>query len=135
MTAKYPSTRRRIPATSLTLSLILAFAAQPAAAEDANADTAQTPAPADTAAQVEGGSYGGDIVVTARRRAETAQVKRTVGELEKTPSPAVGVVLNAFAPGSSHPHMAYRHMAEKYGYGYGKPGAKKARPAKVPAKA
>jgi Outer membrane receptor proteins, mostly Fe transport len=73
MTAKYPSTRRRIPATSLTLSLILAFAAQPAAAEDANADTAQSSAHADTAAQVEGGSYGGDIVVTARRRAETAQ--------------------------------------------------------------
>ncbi|SKB51059.1 TonB-dependent receptor [Sphingopyxis flava] len=73
MTAKYPSTRRRIPATSLTLSLILAFAAQPAAAEDAGADTAPTSAHAGTAPQVEGGSYGGDIVVTARRRAETAQ--------------------------------------------------------------
>lgn len=71
MTAKYPSTRRRIPATSLTLSLILAFAAQPAAADEANADTAATTA--DAAEQVEGGSYGGDIVVTARRRAETAQ--------------------------------------------------------------
>ncbi len=74
------------------------------------------------------------ILVAREGRAETAQVKRTVGELEKTPSPAIGLVLNAFAPGSSHPHMAYRHMAEKYGYGYGKPAAKKARPAKVRAK-
>ena len=52
-------------------------------------------------------------------KAETAQVQRVIGELEKTLSPAIGVVLNAFAPGATHPQMAYRHMAEKYGYGYG----------------
>ena len=71
------------------------------------------------------------ILIAREGKAETAQVKRVVGELEKTPAPAIGVVLNAFAPGSSHPHMAYRHMAEKYGYGYGKPKGKKAKPAKV----
>ncbi|MGV1683781.1 TonB-dependent receptor [Sphingopyxis sp. NJF-3] len=71
MTAKYPSARRRITAASLTLPLILAFAVQSAVAAETNADTAAT---TDAAAeQVEGGSYGGDIVVTARRRAETAQ--------------------------------------------------------------
>ncbi|PAL23278.1 TonB-dependent receptor [Sphingopyxis sp. GW247-27LB] len=71
MTAKYPSARRRITAASLTLPLILAFAAQSAAADETSADTAATTA--DAPEQVEGGSYGGDIVVTARRRAETAQ--------------------------------------------------------------
>ena len=71
MTAKYPSARRRITAASLTLPLILAFAVQSAVAAETNADTAAT---TDAAAErVEGGSYGGDIVVTARRRAETAQ--------------------------------------------------------------
>ncbi len=65
------------------------------------------------------------ILIAREGKAETAQVKRVVGELEKTPSPAIGVVLNAFSPGSSHPHMAYRHMAEKYGYGYGNKPVKK----------
>jgi capsular exopolysaccharide synthesis family protein len=52
-------------------------------------------------------------------KAQTAQVQRVIADLEKTASPAGGVVLNAFAPGATHPHMAYRHLAEKYGYGYG----------------
>ncbi|MGV3730505.1 MAG: TonB-dependent receptor [Sphingopyxis sp.] len=65
MTAKYPSARRRVPASLLTLSLLLAT---PAAAE-----TTGDPAADNNAPQVEGGSYGGDIVVTARRRSETAQ--------------------------------------------------------------
>src|SRR3546814_7401868 len=64
MTAKYPSVRRRVPASLFTLSLALAIAADPASASE-TADRA--------AAQVEGGSYGGEIVVTARRRQETAQ--------------------------------------------------------------
>ncbi|QCB53902.1 TonB-dependent receptor [Sphingopyxis sp. PAMC25046] len=68
MTAKYPSVRRRVPASLFTLSLALAIAADPAAAADADAA-----ALADEAAQVEGGSYGGEIIVTARRRQETAQ--------------------------------------------------------------
>jgi iron complex outermembrane receptor protein len=73
MTAKYPSARRRIPATFLTLSLLLACAAQPAAADEAADKTTETATAADAAEQAQGGSYGGDIIVTARRRAETAQ--------------------------------------------------------------
>lgn len=64
MTAKYPFARRRVPASFLTLSLLLAT---PAVAETSDDSAANN-----TAAQVEGGSYGGDIVVTARRRSETA---------------------------------------------------------------
>ena len=74
MTAKYPSVRRRVQAGSLTLSILLALAASPAAAgETTAADDGAATAEGDTAAQVEGGSYGGEIVVTARRRQETAQ--------------------------------------------------------------
>ncbi|WP_332819886.1 TonB-dependent receptor [Sphingopyxis sp.] len=78
MTAKYPSVRRRVQTSSLTLSFLLAFAATPAAATEAaatdDAGAAASAAAADeTAAQVEGGSYGGEIIVTARRRQETAQ--------------------------------------------------------------
>jgi len=81
--------------------------------------------------------YCHETVLIAREgKAQTAQVKRVVTELEKTPAPAIGIVLNAFAPGSSHPHMAYRHMAEKYGYGYGKPqGKKSSKPVKTAVKA
>src|SRR3546814_14617757 len=64
MTAKYPSVRRRVPASLFTLSLALAIAADPASAS-ATAD--------DAAAQAEGGSYGGEIDVTARRRQGPAQ--------------------------------------------------------------
>src|SRR3546814_11151183 len=77
MTAKYPSVRRRVPASLFTLSLALAIAADPASASE-TAD--------DAAAQAEGGSYGGEIVVTARRRQETAQDVPTaisVGDGEK----------------------------------------------------
>ena len=70
MTAKYPSVRRRLPASLFTLSLALAIAADPAAASETAADTA---AADDAATQVEGGSYGSEIIVTARRRQETAQ--------------------------------------------------------------
>ncbi len=70
MTAKYPSARRRFPASFFALSLALAIASVPAAASATDDGTA---AADDTAAQAEGGSYGGDIVVTARRRSETAQ--------------------------------------------------------------
>ena len=79
MTARYPSVRRRTHASALTLSFLLALAAAPASAsEAANAEAVADEAAADEAAadagdQVEGGSYGGDIVVTARRRSETAQ--------------------------------------------------------------
>src|SRR3546814_12846667 len=64
MTAKYPSVRRRIPASLFTLSLALAIAADPASASE-TAD--------DAAAQVEGGSYGGETVVHPRRRQDTAK--------------------------------------------------------------
>src|SRR3546814_14422895 len=40
MTAKYPSIRRRLPASLFTLSLILAIAADPAAASETADDTA-----------------------------------------------------------------------------------------------
>src|SRR3546814_19938681 len=64
MRAKDPSGRRRVPASRFPLSLARAIAADPASASE-TAD--------DAAAQAEGGSYGGEIVVTARRRQETAQ--------------------------------------------------------------
>ncbi|WP_257549137.1 TonB-dependent receptor [Sphingopyxis sp. DBS4] len=70
MTAKYPSARRRLPAASVSLTLLLALAATPALAAETAADAEDVDT---TAAQVEGGSYGGDILVTARRRQETAQ--------------------------------------------------------------
>lgn len=69
MIAKYPSARRRLSATSFSLVLLLALAATPALAAENSSDAADV----DAAAQVEGGSYGGDILVTARRRQETAQ--------------------------------------------------------------
>jgi iron complex outermembrane receptor protein len=71
MTAKYPSARRRLPAASVSLTLLLALAATPALADETAADAGDVDTAA--AAQVEGGSYGGEILVTARRRQETAQ--------------------------------------------------------------
>jgi len=76
MTAKYLSTSRRVQASSLTLSLLLACAATPAAATEGAADEVDTVAAAtaaegtDTADEV---SRGDIIIVTARRRQETAQ--------------------------------------------------------------
>src|SRR3546814_1168723 len=74
MTAKYPSVRRRVPASLFTLSLALAIAADPASAsETADRAAAQVEGGSYGGEIVEGGSYGGEIVVTARRRPETAQ--------------------------------------------------------------
>ncbi|WP_428628142.1 TonB-dependent receptor [Sphingopyxis sp.] len=84
MTAKYPSVRRRrVQASSLTLSLLLALGATPATAADLSAATADegvaaaataAAASAATAAQVDDDVSRGDIIiVTARRRQETAQ--------------------------------------------------------------
>ncbi|HEX2813225.1 MAG TPA: TonB-dependent receptor [Sphingopyxis sp.] len=72
MTAKYPSARRRLPAASISLTLLLVLAATPALAAETAADAEDVDSAA-AAAQVEGGSYGGEILVTARRRQETAQ--------------------------------------------------------------
>lgn len=68
MTARYPFACRHALATPITLSLLLSLAAGPALANETVAADAE-----DAAEQVDGGSYGGDIVVTARRRSETAQ--------------------------------------------------------------
>lgn len=74
MTARYPAARRRAPATSLTLSLLLLLAAEPALAEEATDEAAANAvAGEDGAGQSVQAAYGNDIVVTARRRAETAQ--------------------------------------------------------------
>lgn len=87
MTAKYPSVRRRVQASSLTLSLLLALGATSAGAEEtvaagtANAvagnGAAITAAAAATTAaadQIDDDVSRGDvIIVTARRRQETAQ--------------------------------------------------------------
>jgi len=73
MTAKYPSARRRLPAASISLTLLLALAATPALAAETAADAEDIDSAAAPPAQVEGGSYGGEILVTARRRQETAQ--------------------------------------------------------------
>jgi iron complex outermembrane receptor protein len=75
MTAKYPSVRRRVRASSLTLSLLLACAATPTAAAetvDAEVDAAAATA-ADSADTADQASRGDIIIVTARRRQETAQ--------------------------------------------------------------
>lgn len=73
MTAKYPSARRRAQVSSLTISLLLAIGVTPAAAEDLSAaNTAEEAAPA--TAQIDDDVRRGDIIiVTARRRQETAQ--------------------------------------------------------------
>ena len=81
MTAKYPSARRRLPASSLTLSVLLALGATPAFAAEASADSAgddatatvATAGAADAAEQADDISRGDVIIVTARRRQETAQ--------------------------------------------------------------
>ncbi len=83
MTAKYPSVRRRrASASSLTLSLILALVATPAAADEMSAGKAQEDAAVavaattatDAADQADADASRGDIIiVTARHREETAQ--------------------------------------------------------------
>lgn len=77
MTAKYPSIRRRAQVSSVTLSLLLAFAASPAVAanaEDGAAVAVTSAATADAADQADENVSRGDvIIVTARRRQETAQ--------------------------------------------------------------
>lgn len=75
MTAKYPSVRRRVPASALTLSLLLAFGATPALAEETATDEAAVAAgTVDAADQADDNASRGDIIiVTARRRQETAQ--------------------------------------------------------------
>ncbi len=84
MTAKYPSVRRRrLQASSLTLSFLLAIGAAPAAAEELSAANAEdgvavaataSTAAADATAQIDDEVSRGDIIiVTARRRQETAQ--------------------------------------------------------------
>ena len=50
MTAKYPSARRRLPASSLTLSFLLALGATPAFAAEASAGTEDGSAVAGAAA-------------------------------------------------------------------------------------
>lgn len=80
MTAKYPSIRRRVQASSLTLSLLLALGATPALAAETAAENAEGSAIAtaaagtvDVADQADDVSRGDIIIVTARRRQETAQ--------------------------------------------------------------
>ncbi|RYD43727.1 MAG: TonB-dependent receptor [Sphingomonadales bacterium] len=75
MTAKYPSVRRRVQASLLTLSFLLACAATPAVAAETAAvevNPAASTAP-DAADQADDVSRGDIIIVTARRRQETAQ--------------------------------------------------------------
>src|SRR3546814_6518407 len=74
MTANRISARRRLSATFFTFASLLALASVPATAEtDMDEDVAATDTTADDTAAADQGSYGGDILVTARRRAETAQ--------------------------------------------------------------
>jgi iron complex outermembrane receptor protein len=76
MTAKYPSVRRRVQASSLTLSFLLACAGTPAAAAETAADEVDAAAAtaADAAVDTDDQASRGDIIiVTARRRQETAQ--------------------------------------------------------------
>ncbi|MDK2762130.1 MAG: TonB-dependent receptor [Sphingopyxis sp.] len=77
MTAKYPSVRRRAGASLLTLSLLLVVGAAPAfAAEGDEGSAVATTASAtqdEAADQADDVSRGDIIIVTARRRQETAQ--------------------------------------------------------------
>src|SRR3546814_14259669 len=74
MTANRISARRRLSATFFTFASLLALASVPATAEtDTDEDVAATATTADDTAAADQGSYGGDILVTARRRADTAQ--------------------------------------------------------------
>lgn len=81
MTARYSSARRSVRATPFALGLLLAIAAQPASAADTATTTddeaaaAAATADAVDAAQTDGDnvSRGDIIIVTARRRQETAQ--------------------------------------------------------------
>ncbi|HMQ20761.1 MAG TPA: TonB-dependent receptor, partial [Sphingopyxis sp.] len=74
MTARYPSARRRVAAPSITLPLLLLLAAAPAHAGETDGTGAAAPTPeVDEAGESVQAAYGNDIVVTARRRAETAQ--------------------------------------------------------------
>ncbi len=74
MTAKYPSVRRRLPASALTLSFLLAFGATPAMAEEAGTGDTATAVAAGAADEADSEVSRGDIIiVTARRRQETAQ--------------------------------------------------------------
>ena len=75
MTAKYPSVRRRVRASSLTLALVLACGAIPAAAADETvvADDAGAAASVAAGEADDQASRGDIIIVTARRRQETAQ--------------------------------------------------------------
>ena len=78
MTAKYPSARRRLPASALTLSFLLALGATPALAAETSADGAGADAAdatvgaagaAEAAGQIDDDVSRGDvIIVTARRR-------------------------------------------------------------------
>ncbi len=72
MTAKYPSVRRRVRTSSLTLSFLLACVAAPAAAAETAAGEVDAAA-ATTADTADQASRGDIIIVTARRRQETAQ--------------------------------------------------------------
>lgn len=74
MTAKYPSIRRRVPASILTLSFLLMMPG-PAAAEEADTSAIDEVAAgtADAVDQADDVSRGDVIIVTARRRQETAQ--------------------------------------------------------------
>lgn len=74
MTAKYPSIRRRAPASILTLSFLLMLPGQ-AAAEEATLAAGEEAAvgTADAVDQADDVSRGDIIIVTARRRQETAQ--------------------------------------------------------------
>ncbi|MBO9696346.1 MAG: TonB-dependent receptor, partial [Sphingopyxis sp.] len=76
MAAKYPSVRRRLPASALTLSFLLALGATPAMAGETEAGIAAVAAAgtADAADEADSDVSRGDIIiVTARRRQETAQ--------------------------------------------------------------
>ncbi len=75
MTAKYPSIRRRVPASLLTLSFLLMLPGQAAAEEaDSAAIDEAAAGTAVAAGQADDDVSRGDvIIVTARRRQETAQ--------------------------------------------------------------
>jgi capsular exopolysaccharide synthesis family protein len=59
--------------------------------------------------------YCDETVFVAREgRANTGELTRILDDFERTPAPAIGVVLNAFAPSSGQPHSGYRRLYKNY---------------------
>jgi polysaccharide biosynthesis transport protein len=58
------------------------------------------------------------VFVARDGKANTAQLTRILHDFGKTAAPAVGIVLNGFAPNPNHPQFGHRQLYRKYGSHY-----------------